>query len=74
MVVALIPFRLVLTEGSAYEVRHPEQIMLARNLAVIGIPAPTGEEDFFETTVLVDLFHIVKLEPLAASAVGAGNA
>ena len=40
--------------------------MLARNSVVIGVPGQNGEEDFFETTVLVDLFHIVKLEPISA--------
>jgi hypothetical protein len=59
-----MPFRLVLTEGTGYEVRHPEQIMLARDSVVVGVPGRNGEEDFFETTVLVDLFHIVKLEPI----------
>src|SRR6516162_2165166 len=62
----LAPFRLDLTEGTGYEVRHPEQIMLARDSVVIGVPGQAGEEDFFETTVLVDRFHMVRLEPLSA--------
>ena len=61
-----VPFRLVLTESTAYEIRHPEQIMLARDSVVIGVPGAT--EDFFETTVLVDLFHIVRLEPMPTQA------
>jgi hypothetical protein len=68
-----VPFRLVLTEGTAYEIRHPEQVMLARDSVVIGVPSQTGEEDFFETTALVDLFHVVKLEPIPAQAASAGN-
>ena len=69
-----VPFRLVLAEGTAYEVRHPEQIMLARDSVVIGVPAQAGEEGFFETTVLVDVFHIFKLEPLPAQTASAENA
>ena len=61
------PFRLVLSEGTPYEVRHPEQIMVARDSAVIGLPG--SEQDLFETTVLVDLFHIVRLEPISATTV-----
>jgi hypothetical protein len=68
-----VPFRLVLTEGTAYEVRHPEQIMLARDSVVIGVPGQAEEEGFFETTVLVDVFHIVKLEPLPAQAANTGG-
>jgi hypothetical protein len=70
----LAPFRLDLTEGTGYEVRHPEQIMLARDSVVIGVPGQAGEEDFFETTVLVDRFHIVRLEPLSAQAPSPGSA
>ena len=58
------PFRLVDSEGGTYDVRHPEQIMLARDSVVIGLPSEEG--DFFETTVLVDLFHVVRLEPIPA--------
>jgi len=57
------PFRLVLTEGTPYDVRHPEQIMVARDSAVIGLEGKP-DQDFYETTVLVDLFHVVRLEPL----------
>jgi len=57
------PFRLVLTEGTPYDVRHPEQIMVARDSAVIGLEGK-AEQDFYETTVLVDLLHVVRLEPL----------
>jgi len=60
-----VPFRLVLTEGSGYEVRHPEHVMVGRHSAVIGLPGKM-EQDFYETTVLVDLLHIVRLEPLKA--------
>jgi hypothetical protein len=68
-----VPFRLVLTEGTSYEVRHPEQIMVARDSAVIGLPG--DQDDFIETTVLVDLFHVVRLEPIptATTTSSAGN-
>jgi hypothetical protein len=59
------PFRLVLTEGTVYEVRHPELFMLGNRSVVIGLPRhPT--ETTYERTTMVDLFHIVRLEPLEA--------
>jgi hypothetical protein len=58
-----IPFRLVVSEGGNYDVRHPEQVMVTRDLAVIGIEGDQ-DQDFYETTVLVDLLHVVRLEPL----------
>ena len=34
------PFRLHLTNGSSYEVRHPELVMVGRRDVILGIPAP----------------------------------
>jgi hypothetical protein len=57
------PFRLVLTDGQAYDVRHPDFLMVGRDSAVVGVGG-TAEQDYYETTVLVDLLHITRLEPL----------
>ncbi len=57
------PFRLVLTEGTIYEVRHPELFMLGNRSVVIGLPRhPT--ETVYDRTTMVNLFHIVRLERL----------
>ncbi len=34
------PFRLTLTDGRTYEVRHPEMAMVGRSSVAIGLPAP----------------------------------
>ena len=60
-----VPFRLIVSEGGAYDIRHPDQIMVTRDLAVIGLPGAQGQ-DFYETTALVDLFQVIRAEPLAA--------
>ena len=39
-----VPFRVTLTEGSTYEVRHPELCLAGRRSAVIGFPA-SGDPD-----------------------------
>ena len=62
-----VPFRVVLTEGTSYEIRHPDLFMLGKRAAVIGL-AKDPEEAFFDATVLVDLLHIVRLEPLDRAA------
>jgi hypothetical protein len=46
--------------------------MVARHSAVIGLNGEQ-EQSFFETTVLVDLLHIVRLEPLESQASAKGN-
>jgi hypothetical protein len=59
-----VPFRLTLTEGSTYEIRHPELCMPGRRSALIGLN-PSNETDLlFDRSVTVDLLHVVKLEPL----------
>lgn len=62
-----VPFRVVLTEGTSYEVRHPELFMLGKRAAVIGL-SRDPQQTFFDATVLVDLLNIVRLEPLDTAA------
>jgi hypothetical protein len=59
-----VPFRLTLTEGSTYDVRHPEMCLAGRRSAVIGFPAPGATELLYDRYVTIDLLHVVKLEPL----------
>jgi hypothetical protein len=68
-----MPFRLTLTEGSAYEVRHPELCMVGQRSAILGIGASSDPDLLFERSLTVDLLHIVKLEPLESSASSSTN-
>jgi hypothetical protein len=71
------PFRVVLSDGTGYEVRHPELCMLGEHgTAIIGVPAAaaTGLPQYSRYFV-IDTSHINRLEPLdlsAASGNGAG--
>lgn len=67
------PFRLQISDGSAYEVRHPELVLVGMGSAVIGIPAAGQTQLPYERYETVDLRHVVKLIPLAAPAADAGN-
>jgi hypothetical protein len=58
------PFRMTLTEGSTYEVRHPELCMVGRRAVVVGVLAPGRPDQLFDRSVTIDLLHIVKLEPV----------
>jgi hypothetical protein len=59
-----VPFRMTLTEGSTYEVRHPELCMVGRCSAIIGITSWDDPDRLFDRSVTLDLLNIVKLEPL----------
>jgi hypothetical protein len=65
-----VPFRVVLTEGTSYEIRHPELFMLGKRSAVIGL-AKNPEQTFYDASIVVDLLHIVRLAPIdTATAAG----
>ena len=57
------PFRVVTTDGTTYEVRHPEMVLLALGSAHIGYPAP-GMESVAERVDIVSMRHIIRLEDL----------
>jgi hypothetical protein len=61
------PFRIYLSDNSAFDVRHPELLMVGRRSAVVGIAPPQQAPPFYDRTTTVALLHIVRLEPIAAA-------
>jgi len=60
------PFRLVMTDGTGYDIRHPDLLRVGQRFATVGL---TGDpvQTFYERTVKVDLLHVIRLEPLAVN-------
>lgn len=61
-------FRIHVSDGTVYEIRHPEMMVVGRTKALVffppeGIPLPAM--DRYEA---VALLHITRLEPVEASA------
>ena len=59
------PFRIEVSDGTAYEVRHPELVMVGLGALLIGIPAATPVGPVYERVETVSLGYVVKLVPLA---------
>jgi len=59
-----LPFRIVMTDGATFEIRHPDLIWVGRRSAMIGLTGQSGQE-FYERSVQVDLLHVIRLEPIA---------
>jgi hypothetical protein len=57
------PFRLTLTDGRMYEVRHPEMAMVGRSAVAIGLPASNDPTPIYDRLVTVSLLHIMQIEP-----------
>jgi hypothetical protein len=60
------PFRVHLTDGRTFDIRHPRMNLLAQTFIKIGIPAPEGPSDLADYTEYVPLMQITQLEPLGA--------
>ena len=61
------PFRLVMTDGEGYDIRHPDLLWVGERTAYVGLTGQPGRT-FFERSVKVDLFHVVRAVPLDAVA------
>lgn len=55
------PYRICLTDGTSYEIRHQGLVMPTQREAVVGIAGPKGTA---REVTFVCYSHIVKIEPL----------
>ncbi len=56
------PFRIRLSDGRSFDVRHPEFAGLTRHSFFVGEPA--ADEEGPERLVQCDLMHVVSIEPI----------
>ena len=62
------PFRLVMSSGQTYDVRHPEMAMLTRTDLLVGVDvAEDGVPAEFQ---ICSLLHVATVEPLTATSSG----
>jgi len=57
------PSRIHMTDGQAFEIRHPDNVLVLRTRVVVGVPADTstGIPDRAEHCALL---HVVRIEEL----------
>jgi hypothetical protein len=58
------PFRVILTTGATYDIRHPDLIMVGRRSAIIGV-TKQPDRTVYDKTIQVDLLHVVGIEGIA---------
>ena len=61
------PFRLHLSDGSSFEIGHPELAIVERSKVIVGVPGPEGPDGPVERTVFCALIHITRIEPADGS-------
>lgn len=59
------PFRVVMSSGEAYDVRHPEMIMVLQSRILIGTDVEDDEAPANYT--ICPLLHVAAIEPLEPS-------
>ncbi len=57
-----LPFRLRMSDGSAYDVRHPEMLMVSRTIVALATHKPRARQP--DGIVLCDPVHIIRIEPV----------
>jgi hypothetical protein len=68
------PFRIQVSDGTVYDIRHPELVMVGLGAVIIGIPASGQAQPVYERAETVSLGHVVKLLPLSGTATASGPA
>ena len=62
------PFRITMSSGKQFDVKHPEMAFLSRTILFVGVDiAEDGVPAEFR---MCSLLHITAVEPLSAAAVG----
>ena len=64
------PFRIHVSDGSTFEIRHPDLAIVERSKVIIGVPGPQGLDGPVERSIFCALIHITRLEPLDGSIEG----
>jgi len=62
------PFRISLSDGRQYEVRHPDMAIVSRSTVLLGIPGPRGPEGPVERVIMCALVHITQTELIDGAA------
>ena len=58
------PFRVYLTDGAVYEIRHSDMAIVQKSKVTVAVPGPAGPDGPAERTVNCALIHITRTELL----------
>jgi len=56
------PVRIFVSDGSTYDVKHPEQLLVTKRWSYIGLGG-NGEGPFQDNAVVANM-HVTRIEPL----------
>lgn len=56
------PFRIHMSDGASYDVRHPELVLVAKRQLIVGVAKPGS--DILDDFSFVNILHITRIEPI----------
>ncbi len=65
-----VPYRICVTDGTSYDIRHPDQVIVLRSRIVVGVGGGNGVPDRIEHVALI---HVVRIEELQSERSGASG-
>jgi len=65
------PFRLYMTDGSSYDIWHPDEAIPSRRVLAVGIGVDPAQ-GVFDRIAQLTILHIVRVEPLEVPSKGNG--
>ena len=67
------PFRIHVSDGAHYDVRHPEFVMVTTNQVLVFVPFPNQPHPAFQRYHSIAMIHISRLEPLETQVPASNN-
>jgi len=61
------PFRIYLSDGTVYTIRHPDQVAVGRSALALALAASDDPDQLVDPVLRVALLHITRLEPIVGS-------
>lgn len=61
------PFRIHVSDGAEYDVRHPDVVLVTPMYAIVGAPMEDEQPPLVERHDIVDLAHITRIQPIESS-------
>jgi hypothetical protein len=58
------PFRIYVSDGGVFEIRHPEMAMLTQRELLVALPQDNGAGRIPSDYQILALLHITRLEPI----------
>ncbi len=56
------PVRILLSDGSHYDITHPNQVFVTRRWSYVGVGG--NGESIYEDNAVIDNLHVTRIEPL----------